>query len=151
MQVLNSSCIPCFPEVTLIISLHWSLPAGLLEGSGCSSWKPILEKQVLMERRVCFIPVASNGGRRRTPVQRPTAHCPSVGKSFYRQREGAACSTAQSALTVISKCHRWSGQHHLDCFKHSPSSVPGSVCSHFSEASSRICGSLCHGYSLVIR
>ena len=37
-------------------------------------------------------------------------------------------------------------KHHLDCFKYSWSSVPGSVCSRFFEASSQNCGSLCHGY-----
>ena len=27
--------------------------------------------------------------------------------------------------------HQWSDQHHLDCFKSSYFSVPGSVCFHF--------------------
>ena len=75
----------------------------------------------------------------------------SGGKSFCRQREGANAETAQSALAVILKLiMRRCDQHHLDCFKYSQSSVPGLVCSHFLEASSQNCGSLCHGYSLVI-
>ena len=73
------------------------------------------------------------------------------GKSFYRCREGLCAERAQAALTVILKLVTWSSdKHHLDCFKYSYSSVPELVCSHFSEASSWNCGSLCHGYSLVI-
>ena len=57
--------------------------------------------------------------------------------------------------TVSSDCHleigpEWSDQHHTDCFKYSQSSVPRPVCSTFPEANSQNCGSLCHGYGLVI-
>ena len=64
---------------------------------------------------------------------------------------GLHVETVQSALTVVLKLvMRWSDQCHLDCCKYNQSSVPGSVCSNFFEASSQNCGSLCHGYSLVI-
>ena len=43
-----------------------------------------------------------------------------VGKSFYRQLEGAMYINS----TVSSDCHleigpEWSDQHHIDCFKYS--------------------------------
>ena len=70
---------------------------------------------------------------------------------MYRWREGVHAETAQSAVTVILKLvMQWSDQCHLDCFKYSYALVPGSVCSHFLEASSRNCGSLSHGYGLAI-
>ena len=55
--------------------------------------------------------------------------------SFYRWREGATCRNS----TVSSDSHlqtgpQWSDQHHLDCFKYSYSSVPESVCFHFSRS-----------------
>ena len=59
---------------------------------------------------------------------------------------------AQAALTGILKLiiGGLTNQRPLDCFRYRSSSVPGSVCSHFFAASSQNCGSLCHGYSLVI-
>ena len=58
----------------------------------------------LVERKVCFILDASNRRGGRTSVQRATPHhWRSVGKSFYRWREGLHVETAQSALTVILK------------------------------------------------
>ena len=96
-------------------------------------------------------------GRLMSEGQLPTTDL-SAGKSFsrgvsgvYRQRKGALCRNS----TVCSDSHldigrQWSDQRHRDCFRYGESSVPGSVCSHFPEASSRNCGSLCHGYSLVV-
>ena len=65
----------------------------------------------LVERKVCFISEAGNlslggggvGRVGRTCVQRPTSRpCwQSVGKSFYRRREGLYVETAQAALTGI--------------------------------------------------
>ena len=46
--------------------------------------------------------------------------------------------------------HQLSDRCHSDSFQYSPSSAPGPVCSHFFEASSQNCGSLCNGYSLII-
>ena len=69
----------------------------------------------------------------------------SGGKSFYRRR-GLHAETAQSGLTVILKLVI-SG---LICvilivLSTLKSSVPGSVCSHFLEANSQNCDTLCHG------
>ena len=72
--------------------------------------------------------------------------------SFYRQREGA---TGRKS-TISSDSHleigyQWSDhQCHLDCFSCSWSSVPGSIYFHFVEATYWNCGSLCHGYNLVV-
>ena len=55
---------------------------------------------------------------------------------MYRQREGATSRTAVSSDSRLDIVMRWSDQCHLDCFKYSSSSVLGSVCSHFLEASS---------------
>ena len=80
------------------------------------------------------------------PPPPPThTHWQSVGMSFYRWKEGAKCrnSTVSSDSHAVKLVTWWSDQHHLDCFKNSRSSVPGSVCSHFSEISSQNRGSLC--------
>ena len=63
---------------------------------------------------------------------------------------GLHVEKAQSALRVILKLVMGGLISHLDYLKYSLSSVPGSGCSHFFEASSWSCGSLCHGYSLVV-
>ena len=64
---------------------------------------------------------------------------------------GATCRAAQSAPTLILKLVlQWSDQGHLDYFQCSESLVTGLVFSHFLEAGSWNCGSLCHGDSLVI-
>ena len=93
-----------------------------------------LKEARLVERKVCFILDASNprvgvGGR--TPVQRPTAppRWQPVGKSFYRQREGATGrNSTVSSDRHLEIGHRWSDQRHLDCFKYNSSSLPGLVC-----------------------
>ena len=85
----------------------------------------------------------------------PTIPWPSGGNSFYRLGGGATSRTTQSDLTVILKlviggltsivpASSWLFQGY------SLSSTSGSVCSHFLEANSWNCGSLCHGYSPVI-
>ena len=56
---------------------------------------------------------------------------------------------------VLSNSHlqigyQWSDQHHLECFRYSSSSAPGSSCSHFFVVNSQNCGSSSLGYSLVI-
>ena len=111
----------------------------------------------LVERKVCFNLEAGNwGGEVRAEFcpKADTLPNPTLtigGKSFYRRREGAPCRTSTgSSDRHLETGHRWSDQRPLDGFQYSESSVPGSVCSHFVEASSRNCGSLCHGYSLVI-
>ena len=40
--------------------------------------KSILERQVLVERKVCFIPESANWGERWIHVQRLTPHRPSI-------------------------------------------------------------------------
>ena len=106
-----------------------------------------------MGSKVCFILDASSGAGGWTSVQRPTPSHPQMigGQTFYRLRKRATCRNR----TVSSNCHleaghRWFDQHHLDCFKYSQSAVPWLVCSRFSEANAWNCGSLCHGYSLLI-
>ena len=58
------------------------------------------------------------GGLGKKSIQRMTLlHCQSMGKNFYRQREGVRAETIQSALTVFLKLvilkDGWS-DHHLD-------------------------------------
>ena len=79
------------------------------------------------------------------PLPPTHTHWQSVSMSFYRWKEGAKCrnSAVSSDSHAVKLVMWWSDQHHLDCFKYSWSSVPGSVCSHFSEISSQNCGSLC--------
>ena len=75
--------------------------------------------------------------------QRARAFLDKRGRRFHVE-------TAVSSDSHLETDHQLSDLHHLDHFKYSYSSVSGSVCSHFSEASSRNCGSLCHGSSLGI-
>ena len=63
---------------------------------------------------------------------------------------GLHAEIAVSSDSHLQIGHGWSDQHHLDCFKYSQSAVPRLVCSRFSEANAWNCGSLCHGYSLLI-
>ena len=47
-------------------------------------------------------------------------HWQSVGKSFYRLREGAPCRNSQWALNShLETDHRWSDQCHIGCVKYS--------------------------------
>ena len=65
--------------------------------------------------------------------------------------ERATCrNNIVSSDNLLQIGHQWSDQCHLGYFKYSLSSVPGAVCYHCFEANSRYCGSLSHGYSLVI-
>ena len=74
------------------------------------------------------------------------------GQELLQTEGGPTCKNSTiSSDNHLEIGHRWSDQHHLECFKYSQSAVPESICSHFLEASSLNCGSLCHGYSLVIR
>ena len=107
---------------------HSHQGSSLLPASGKHNFSKSLR---LMERKVCFILDAGNWGGGWTPVQRPTpSRWQSGGKNFYRQREGAPCrNSTVSPDNHLEIGHRWCDQHHLDCFKYSQSSVPGSVCS----------------------
>ena len=74
------------------------------------------EEASLVEWKVCFISKASSwdGGGPTPPNRQP------VGKSFYRRREGATCrNSTVSSGRHLETGHRWSDQHHLDCFKYS--------------------------------
>ena len=108
--------------------------------------------------KVCFILAASNREKDGLPFKgRLLPHPPTPAtdnqwaRAFIDRGRGLRAETEQSARIVILKLVvRWSDLHCLDCFKYSSSPVPGSVCSHFLEASSWNSGSLSHGYSLVI-
>ena len=54
-----------------------------------------------------------------TSVQRLTLpNWQSVGKNFYRQRDGVACrNSTVSSDSHLQIGHGWSDQSHLDCFK----------------------------------
>ena len=86
----------------------------------------------------------------------PKADCPSPqlanrGTSALIDRgRGLLAKTEVSSNSHFEINHQWSEQHHRDCFRHSKSTVPGSLYSHLLETSSLNCGSLCHSYSLVI-
>ena len=88
----------------------------------------------LVERKVCFILDAGNGGggeggRGRVDTCRK-ADSPrhnQGARAFIGWGRGLHVETTQSALTVILKLVM---RHHLDCFKYSSSSVSGSVSSH---------------------
>ena len=76
----------------------------------------------LVERKVCFILDSGNrwwGGR--TPVQRPTP--PSAdnqgARAFIDRRRGPHAETIVSSDRHLEIGHRWSDQHHLDCFRYS--------------------------------
>ena len=110
-----------------------------------------------VERKVCFILDADNQGMMDSCPQAgslPTPSLPVSGQELYIVRErGLHAETAQSALLVVLKLVMWwSDQRH----RHVSSTVypqfqAGSVCSHFFEAIPWNCGSLCQGYSLVIK
>ena len=91
------------------------------------------------------------GARMRETHIKPDSPQPdNQGERAFLDREGHM-QKQQLALTVILKLVMWwSDQRHLDCFKYSYSSVPRSVYFYFLETNSQNCGSLCHGYSLVI-
>ena len=72
--------------------------------------KSILERQVLVERKVCFIPVASNRGERWTHVQRPTPPHPSISgwelfkgsfQGVWTEEWGLFAETVQAAVVGI--------------------------------------------------
>ena len=106
----------------------------------------------LMRRKVRFISEASNlAGKLPSEGQLPSL---AIGARVYldggrryaqKQRRRLSQSSWNWSLVV------WPAP---SCFKYnlvfSSSSVPGSVCSPFSEAGARNCGSLRHGYSPVI-
>ena len=68
--------------------------------------------------------------------------------SSLRLREGLGAGTARSALTVLALA--LGGLRGVICVKHRGPSVPGLVCLHFFEASSRTWGHSRHSYSLAI-
>ena len=87
---------------------------------------------------------ATGQGRPLSKDQLPPPPGQAVGKSFYRQREGAMVrNSIVSSDSHLQLGHLWSDQRHLGCFGYRYSSVPGSVFSHFFEANSQNCGSLC--------
>ena len=96
----------------------------------------------LVKREVYFILDASNWARGQIPVQRLTdPHWQSVGKSFYRWREGATCRNISQLAVIFELGHQWCDSVILIVLS-TVNSVPGSVCSYFLEARSQNCGSL---------
>ena len=120
-------------------------------GPGACHSKANTREARLVEKKVCFILEAGNrggggGGRRASHVQRPTPRPrQTVDKSFYRWRQGAICPLQQ--LSSNRSCHCLTS---IILIVLSTTILPGLVCFHFFEASSQNCGSLCHGYNLVI-
>ena len=100
----------------------------------------------LVERNACFILYAGNLQREQTPIQKPPPSPVSQWtRAFLDRGRGPCAEAAQSALTVLLKlviCDLTS----IILLKYSSSSV----CFHFLETISWNCGSLHHGYSLVI-
>ena len=104
-----------------------------------------------MEMKVCFTLEAGNLWGGQPPIQRLPITDNQWARTFIDEGMELYSETAQSALKVILKLVlQGPDQGRLHCFKHSESLVPGSVCSRFSEPSSRGRGSLYLGYSLVI-
>ena len=91
----------------------WVLPKSV--GSSCSL--PQSQNQArLVERKVCFISDASNWRKRmrRTDIY-PKTNSPlpreSMGKSFYRQKEGLHAETVWSVWTLVGPpASSWSNQ-----------------------------------------
>ena len=91
-------------------------------GLGPHHWKASKQTR-LVERKVCFILDAGNGGGGgQMSVQKwtPPSTDNQGGKNIYRLREGAICrnSTVHSD-DHFQVSHWWSDQLHLDCFKYS--------------------------------
>ena len=107
-----------------------------------------------MGGKCCFILEAGNGGGggggERIHVQRPSPALTIRGARTFIGREGLRA--AQSALTV-SLTLVMGGLTSITLMVLSIVSLQfqGLFFSHFLEASSRNCGSACHGCSLVIR
>ena len=105
----------------------------------------------LVERKICFISDTSNGvGVVGGVDSYPKADFPSVGKRFYRRR-GAPCSnnpvSSDSHLEIDHASDLISAI--LIVFSTVSLQFHGQFVPIF-EASSQNCGSLCHGFSLVI-
>ena len=103
--------------------------------------------------KVCFASDAGSWGGRADLC--PKATCPPPTSRGLRTFPGGerelSAETAESALTVVLKLAMWwSDKCHLDCFRFSESSAPGSVSFCFLEATSENCGGLCHGCRLAI-
>ena len=77
------------------------------------------------------------GGTNSCPNADSPTHWQSVGKRFYRGEKEATCrntiiNSEKSSWNWSSMV--WTGSSWLGCCKHSSSSVPGLICSHFYEA-----------------
>ena len=100
----------------------------------------------LVERNVCSILYAGNLQGGQTPIQKPPPSPNSQWtRAFLDRGQGPCAEAAQSALTVLLKlviCDLTS----IILLKYRSSSV----CIHFLETISWNCGSVHHGYSLVI-
>ena len=93
------------------------------------------------------------GGRHLSKGQLPPTTGNQSGRRFYRQRLGSGelhAETAQSALTFISKLVIGGLTSVILVVLSTVNLQFRSICSHCFEVISPNCGSLCHGYGLVI-
>ena len=115
-----------------------------------SLWGPASRrsKAKLVERKVYFRcqPLGAGVvGGHRSRGQLPTLTT-SGARAFIDRRRGLLAETAEPALTVI---FRLGIGGLISAIMVVLGTVPGPVCSHFFEASSWNCGSLCHGHHIV--
>lgn len=77
------------------------------------------------KRKDSFVEEAGNPGEKVDSCPEESSWLPIRGQELLKEgfkgvQRGATCRTAPSALTVTLKLAvQWSGQCHLDCFKHS--------------------------------
>ena len=115
------------------------------------------KRDKLVERKVCFLGwMLTTGivgwttvqGEIPSPPGLLTCQWQSMGKSFYRWREGAPCRNTSEGHLEIG--HQWSEKHHLDCFRYSFPFQGWISLFPFIWVNSQNCSTLCHGYSVVI-
>lgn len=96
-----------------------------------------------MKRKVCFVLRPAAGGAGGLLLKGQLPPWTTRDQSFSRQREGLHAEMAQSAGRAPRRSldTPWADWCHLNGFKSSLSSVPGSVRPHFFEASSQNGGS----------
>ena len=117
--------------------------------AGCSK----VNKQArLVERKVCFISDAGSWGPRVVNIYPKADSLPPTGNLWARafidrSKEGATYRNSRvSSDSHLQIGHRWSDQHHLDCFRYSSRvHLFPFLWGQFLES-----GSSCPGYSLVI-
>ena len=94
----------------LALEVPWTEESGRLQSMGSQRVTHLATKQQME---------VSGVWEGWTSVQRLTLpNWQSVGKNFYRQRDGVACrNSTVSSDSHLQIGHGWSDQSHLDCFK----------------------------------